>query len=117
MLILCPQCESSTTWRDGNRNTTRGTVQRYSCRICGYRFSETNIQVDVTRQVVKRPHPMYDLPHYVVANQNLSLKKSLNNFTFFGREDIGPHDPRIVEQKLNRYRDYNSPLFPHDDPH
>jgi integrase len=34
---LCPNCNSSKVWRDG----LRGQVQRWLCRSCGYRFSES----------------------------------------------------------------------------
>jgi len=37
----CPQCRSQRVWKDGLRETARGSVQRWTCRDCGYRFSET----------------------------------------------------------------------------
>jgi len=37
----CPQCHSQRVWKDGLRETARGPVQRWTCRDCGYRFSET----------------------------------------------------------------------------
>ncbi|RLI00117.1 site-specific integrase [Candidatus Bathyarchaeota archaeon] len=36
----CPQCGSKRVWKDGLRYTSAGTIQRYICRVCGYRFSE-----------------------------------------------------------------------------
>jgi integrase/predicted RNA-binding Zn-ribbon protein involved in translation (DUF1610 family) len=38
----CPECGSKRIWKDGIRHTTRGEIQRYICRDCGYRFSESN---------------------------------------------------------------------------
>ncbi|WGM90184.1 MAG: tyrosine-type recombinase/integrase [Candidatus Bathyarchaeum tardum] len=38
---MCPDCGSTTYWKDGVRYTEWGNVQRYVCRDCGYRFSET----------------------------------------------------------------------------
>jgi integrase len=38
----CPQCGSTRTWKDGTRQTENGKTQRYYCRECCYRFSETN---------------------------------------------------------------------------
>jgi len=37
----CSQCRSQRVWKDGLRETIRGPVQRWICRDCGYRFSET----------------------------------------------------------------------------
>ena len=37
----CPECASEKIWKDGLRKTSSGDVQRYLCRICGYRFSQT----------------------------------------------------------------------------
>jgi len=40
--VTCPSCGSERTWRDGTRLTRNGDVQRFICRECGYRFSETS---------------------------------------------------------------------------
>ena len=37
----CPECRSREAYKDGVRYTHSGEVQRYSCRNCGYRFSDT----------------------------------------------------------------------------
>ena len=38
----CPQCGSRKVWKDGLRYTSNGAIQRYLCRSCGYRFSESS---------------------------------------------------------------------------
>jgi len=40
--IKCPQCNSTQTWKDGIRYTKGGQIQRFICRDCGYRFSESS---------------------------------------------------------------------------
>ena len=40
--ICCPQCSSTKIWKDGMRYTNLGTIQRYLCRNCGYRFSDSH---------------------------------------------------------------------------
>jgi len=42
--ILCPSCRSPRVWRDGLRypRSNGKAVQRFVCRECGYRFSETD---------------------------------------------------------------------------
>jgi len=39
--IKCPECNSSNKWKDGIRYTNTGQIQRFICRDCGYRFSES----------------------------------------------------------------------------
>ena len=39
----CPECGSNRTWKDGTRQTENGKVQRYFCRECSYRFSQTSL--------------------------------------------------------------------------
>jgi len=38
----CPSCHSSRIWKDGLRKIRDGFVQRYVCRDCGCRFSESS---------------------------------------------------------------------------
>lgn len=84
------------------------SVQRYLCRRCGYRFSEPNVKVNVSGQVFERSKSMDDLSHNVISNLDSSLKESVNDFSLFGREDIGSHEVTIVGQDLNTFRDYRS---------
>ena len=39
---VCPECNSQKTWKDGLRYVQGEKVQRFLCRVCGYRFSENN---------------------------------------------------------------------------
>jgi len=39
----CPECHSNKIWKDGKRKTRNGLIQRYICRDCDYRFSESSI--------------------------------------------------------------------------
>ena len=41
--IFCPKCGSFKIWKDGKRYTLQGEIQRYICRVCGFRFSETKL--------------------------------------------------------------------------
>jgi transposase-like protein len=42
--ISCPLCGSTKICKDGIRYLTDGSgIQRFLCKICGYRFSETSI--------------------------------------------------------------------------
>ena len=39
---VCHSCQSSKTWLDGKRYVQDRPIQRYLCRVCGYRFSESH---------------------------------------------------------------------------
>lgn len=39
----CPDCHSKRIWKDGVRETRTGFTQRFICRDCGYRFSESSV--------------------------------------------------------------------------
>jgi len=39
----CPNCNNNRIWKDGKRKNQKGIVQRYVCRECDYRFSESSI--------------------------------------------------------------------------
>ena len=48
-MISCPECNSTEYVLAGNRYVGSKRIQRYLCRICGYRFSEKNV-LSKTRQ-------------------------------------------------------------------
>jgi len=56
--ILCPSCGSRRVWKDGLRypHSNGKPVQRYVCRECGYRFSETTWNSSDESEHVKRVH-------------------------------------------------------------
>ena len=35
-----PNCHSKRNWKDGTRETNLGLIQRFTCRDCGFKFSE-----------------------------------------------------------------------------
>ncbi len=51
----CPQCHSERIWRDGLRYIDEIPVQRWLCRDCGYRFSNSEPVQIVHRQVLNYP--------------------------------------------------------------
>ena len=40
---ICPECGSSKAWKDGFRHADQGLVQRWLCRSCGKRFSQSSL--------------------------------------------------------------------------
>ncbi len=51
-----PECTLQRVWKDGIRYTRNGDVQRYICRECGYRFSETSLNQSDSHEPVERIH-------------------------------------------------------------
>jgi len=52
-VVQCPECTSQRLWKDGVRKTLQGDVQRYLCRDCGLRFSNSPLKED-SRQEISR---------------------------------------------------------------
>jgi len=104
----CPECGSSKVWRDGLRYLSDGrAVQRWLCRLCGYRFSEPNVKLNVLSQVSKQPKPIDDLAHDIVANPNFTLKEPIDDLPLLRSENSGIHECTNLEQNLNTLRNYN----------
>jgi integrase len=84
------------------------SVQRWLCRLCGYRFSEPDVEVNVFAKVSKRSNPVHDLPHDVVADSSFPFKESVDDLPFFSGENVASHGCTVTGQELNSFRDYNS---------
>lgn len=41
--LVCPRCNSEEVWKDGIRNNVSGAVQRYQCKNCDSKFSESAV--------------------------------------------------------------------------
>ncbi len=105
----CPECGSQKLYKDGLRYLTDGSsVQRWLCRLCGYRFSQPKVELDVFSEVLERPKPHDDLTHDIVAGLNPSLEEPFNDLPFLGREDVASHGRTVTGQSLNTFCDYNS---------
>jgi hypothetical protein len=70
--------EARGLWKDGIRYTRRGEVQRYFGRSCSFRFSESTlnseVKLDITRQVFKKPDPREDFSESDVLPIDLSVE-------------------------------------------
>ena len=92
----CPNCHSKRIWKDG----LRGSIQRYLCRSCGYRFSQSSIKFNVLRQLSELSYASAKLAHPRVGGWDLSVKECFGDFSFSGREDVGSHNTPIVGKAL-----------------
>jgi len=92
----CPECASERVWRDGLRyaktETEQLPIQRFLCRTCGIRFSETTqkrvVEQDVLGQLNGSIDSMNKLTEPLVGNRNPALKKTLNKPSLSSGEDV-----------------------------
>ena len=104
----CPECHSKKNWKAGVRQTLNGEVQRFLCRVCGYRFSESNVKVNVVGNVSKSSNSGENYHKVRVASGDASDEKVDDGLPFSFGEDVGSHDISIVEKSLNGLPFYNS---------
>lgn len=100
--LKCPECGSRQLYRDGLRYLADGSnIQRFLCRDCGYRFSETCLKgvkklkekINVASQSFpETSSPMLD-PTDIQSINLLPSQIRLNNLTLPIREYIGSHEP------------------------
>ncbi|MFH2110976.1 MAG: hypothetical protein ABIJ47_06930 [Candidatus Bathyarchaeota archaeon] len=78
-VACCPRCQGVRVWKDGFRKEGLKPVQRYVCRDCGFRFSDSpklKVEFIVTGEALEGPHADEDLPHNVVTCPDLPLKEA-----------------------------------------
>jgi len=75
--IKCPECGSQRNWKDGIRYTNYGEIQRYICRDCGYRFSETSWNGSDDPDYAQRVHrePLNTHPS-LLCNRQICVTKT-----------------------------------------
>jgi len=110
-MVECPQCGSAKLYRDGLRPLSDGsTVQRWLCRICSFRFSDTtskpSVKLNIPGQAIKVSNPGKNHANGRITRPNLSREEAVNGFSFNGSEDIGSHGVTVIEKGLNAFRNY-----------
>lgn len=106
---ICPECGSAKTWKDGLRKTGVGVIQRWLCRDCGLRFSESNlkfpVKVDVPGKVLEGSHSPQDLADRLVFSSDVALEERMDQLALVSRKDVGSHvhsQSSIVGETLNK---------------
>ena len=77
-----------------------GSVQRFIYRDCGHRFSESIIEINVTRKVGEGLHSGENNHKVGVASGDSSYEKVNNSLSFASGEDVSSHELTIVEKGL-----------------
>ena len=105
----CPQCGNSKLFRDGKRKLKDGSkTQRWLCRSCGYRFSESNVKVHIASEVSKTLDPIDNSHKGRIVSSSRTVQESANGFSFLLSEDIRSHNLSSVAKGLNALPLYSS---------
>ena len=109
----CPQCKSCKTWKDGNRYHLNKKIQRYLCRDCGYRFSESNVEFNIAVQDSKLLHSSSDLTEQVISSRKPIIKKCLDSSLLLSSKNVGSQSSKpqyitTVGKGLNSFLHCNS---------
>jgi len=106
--MRCPQCRSARVWKDGARQIADRKVQRYLCRDCAFRFSEStqaNVKVNVASQLLEVSKPGEDDVDSLVLKPNPSVEGLSDESSLPLSEDVGPHgsssNSSIIESDIN----------------
>ncbi len=120
MAAVCPECQSSKTWNDGLRYIQNIPIQRYLCRTCGYRFSESSkntIQQTEGRQICVLDKEMKNLTAEAktkaLQENRKNTKSQLVNFSLHllkhGRSEATIKTYTKLLKAVNKYADLNDP--------
>lgn len=99
----CPLCNSPKLSRDGLRSLADGrTTQRWLCRSCGYRFSQSSVKVNVNRKAFASAHAGDNHHQIRVVSGKFAVKKTSDDKSLSWRENVSSHGLTTVEKQLNR---------------
>ncbi len=108
----CPDCGSQQVWKCGLRYSRDREIQRYLCRQCGYRFSESNININISTQSSELLHSSSSLTEQMVSSKKVTIKKGLDSSLLFASKNIRPQasKPHTTNKNkgLNSFYHYNS---------
>ena len=103
MKFQCPCCGSERLYRDGLRYLSNGkTVQRFLCRVCGYRFSDSKIKVNVFKQNLVFSNSMHNFGKRDSVNVCVD-KIGFQDLSFTLGENVGSHEFSSVEKTINKF--------------
>lgn len=110
-MVKCPQCGSNRVWKSGLRYSKTGAeVQRWLCRDCGFRFSESLVELEEKFDVLMQPGLLQsrsDLAEGSVCDRNHSVKEPFNDCSFPFGENVESHAVTIVGKSLNALRSHS----------
>ena len=122
--IICPECNSSNSWKAGIRYTKTGEIQRFLCRDCDYRFSESshiNKNLDaytISRRVCVSDKEMENLAKVETRLENAlreSTKGQIISFAWqLKKKGLAPSTIKQRVLRLNQLVKHGSKLMDPD---
>lgn len=107
----CPQCGSCKLYKDGMRYTSKGPIQRFLCRDCGFRFSQglskPNQEIKVPRQF-RALEPSSDLAESRIREADLAGKIVFDNGSLTLCKNVASHDITKLGKDLYALPSYSS---------
>ncbi len=88
--MQCSRCGSEKIWKDGLSDSSGKRIQRYLCRVCGYRFSKSKVKSNIVSQNSELLHSCPNLTKQMVRERKLALKKSSDGSLLFDGKNIRP---------------------------
>lgn len=101
--LQCPSCSGERIWKDGIRYVREGQVQRYVCRSCGHRFSNSKVKVNVVKQGRVLSDSVHDFGDLDLVNVGVG-EVGFQDSAFTVREDVGSHDFSVAGKTINKFR-------------
>ena len=110
-VAMCPACGSKLLYKDGLRYLGDGSsLQRWLCRCCGFRFSESLLKTGEKLNITKQTgafQPCSDLAKDSVRHRDLAADKLLDNGSFSFGENVESHTVTVIGKGLNNLRSHN----------
>ena len=111
--IQCPQCSSGRVWKDGVRNLGNRKIQRYLCRECAFRFSEStqaNVKLNVPSQLLEVSKPREDDVEASIPKADPLIKGPQDKGSLPLSKNVGSHaasNSVSVIERLKVFRLHN----------
>jgi len=97
----CPQCGNTKLYKDGLRYTVLGPIQRFLCRSCSYRFSQSSIKLNVHGQIFEALDSGKNNHKQRIVTLDSTVKEAPDNLPLSRGEDVRAHGLTIIEKGLN----------------
>lgn len=104
---FCPQCGSQKIWRNGIRYTPKKEIQRYLCKVCGYRFSASKSDSNTLQQYRKMINFNSKASEKKGGDKCLIVKEGVDTSHFFISKRISSQDS-ITQDFITNRKDLNS---------
>jgi len=107
--IRCPQCRSLRVWKDGFRHLAGRKIQRYLCRDCAFRFSEstqTHVKLNIHGQILEMSKPREDDVQASILKGSPPVNDAPDESSLLLSEDICSHAASSNGSTIESLKDF-----------